>query len=83
MTSPFEADVISARAFSSLHNLLEIASIHGKTETTCLFLKGQSYDAELTEARKSWHINVEIIPSMTDSSACILKIEDITRASEA
>ena len=80
--APREADMISARAFTGLTELLGHASLHGKTGVKCLFMKGQSYDDELTVAQKNWNIDVEVIPSMTDSSACILKIKDISRANE-
>lgn len=80
--SPVKADVVSARAFAGLDKLMELSSRHGKADAVCLFLKGQTHNAELTLAQESWNIEVESLQSMTDSSARILKIKGITRADE-
>ena len=71
------ADVISARAFTGLSRLLEISANHANSNTVCLFLKGQTHNAELTEAHENWNINVESFPSITDSTARLLKIKGI------
>ena len=75
------ADIISARAVAPLEQLLSWAAPHAHKSTVLLFPKGNSYESELTAARKHWHIEVEVIPSMTDSSSVILRIEDFERVS--
>lgn len=75
------ADVISARAVAALDQLLLWAGPHAHKSTVLLFPKGNSYESELTAARKHWHIEAEVIPSMTDSSSVILRIEDFERVS--
>ncbi len=75
------ADVISARAVAPLDQLLKWAAPHAHKSTVLLFPKGNSYESELTMARKHWHIGAEIIPSVTDSSSVILKIKDFERVS--
>ncbi len=77
---PQNADVLSARALSSLTNLLEFAEKHRISAGTCLFPKGANVDSELTEAALSWHISPEKLPSMTDSNAVILRIGEFHRA---
>ncbi len=73
-------DVISARALASLSDLLEMTEPFCNKTTICLFPKGMRYESELTEARKIWHIKEQQIPSLTDNSAVILRIESFSRA---
>ena len=76
---PLQADVISARALTSLDNLLEFASKHLKPSGHCFFLKGGKAHQELTEAKRNWKMAVEKIPSITQPSGTILKIGDLSR----
>ena len=78
---PQKADIISARAVAALDKLLHWAAPHAHKSTVLLFPKGNSYESELTAARKHWHIEAEVIPSVTDSGAVILRIEDFERVS--
>ncbi|MCF6303908.1 MAG: 16S rRNA (guanine(527)-N(7))-methyltransferase RsmG [Rhodobacteraceae bacterium] len=77
-SQPF--DMISARALSSLPELLEISEPFCKESTICLFPKGNRYELELTKARKTWHIEEQKIPSLTDAESVILRIESFSRA---
>lgn len=79
---PQEADVLSARALSSLNELLEFVERHKRSGGVAIFLKGKTYQSELTEAEKDWHIEYDLLPSITDSSARILKIGNFRRVSE-
>lgn len=76
---PQKADIITARAVASLDQLLTWSAPHAQKDTVLLFPKGNSYESELTAARKHWHIEVETSPSVTDSSSVILRIEDFKR----
>jgi len=76
-----KADIISARAVAALDQLMHWAAPHAHKSTVLLFPKGNSYESELTAARKHWHIEAEVIPSVTDSSSVILRIEDFERVS--
>ncbi len=76
---PQQADVISARALAPLSKLLGFAERHGTENTICLFSKGRSYESELTEVRKCWTFETQILPSMTDSDGKILKIGEFLR----
>ena len=78
---PQKADIISARAVAPLTQLIGWAAPHAHKSTVLLFPKGNSYESELTAARKHWHIEAEVIQSVTDSSSVILRIEDFERAS--
>ncbi|ABD53118.1 16S rRNA (guanine(527)-N(7))-methyltransferase RsmG [Jannaschia sp. CCS1] len=67
------ADVISARALSSLSNLIGHARPHMTPKTCLLFPKGMSYVAELETLPDDWQVNAEVIESVTDSDAVILR----------
>lgn len=74
------ADVVIARALAPLPRLLDLTLPLLKTDSICLFLKGQKLPDELTEARKYWRMSVQSFPSLSDSSASVLKLWDIARA---
>ena len=76
---PQNADILSARALSSLTQLLEFAEKHRNTDGVCLFPKGVRVDSELTEASSCWHMAYETFPSMTDADAVILRIGEFKR----
>ena len=71
--------VVTARALTSLTRLIEYAKPFVDNGAICLFPKGARYGEELTEARKSWTFNLDVIPSLTSPDAAILRIEDVTR----
>ena len=75
------ADVVTARALAPLPRLLDLANTVLRPGAICLFLKGQNATGELTEARKSWSMNADIFPSLSDPSASILKLRNVERAS--
>ncbi|NBJ12939.1 16S rRNA (guanine(527)-N(7))-methyltransferase RsmG [Microvirga arsenatis] len=72
-----QADVVSARALASLVQLLDWTAPMLKAGTIGLFPKGRDAGIELTEARKKWTFDAEILPSSTDSEARILRITSI------
>lgn len=72
-----KADVVSARALASLSMLLNWTEPLLKAGTMGLFPKGRDAEIELTEARKKWTFEAEILPSLTDSDARILRITSI------
>lgn len=74
------ADVVSARALAPLCSLLTYAHRHLKADGTCLFLKGETYRDEVELARESWDFDLTIIPSVTDASGVVLKIQGLSNA---
>lgn len=72
-----KADVVSARALASLPMLLDWTEPLLKAGTMGLFPKGRDAEIELTEARKKWTFEAEILPSLTDPEARILRITSI------
>lgn len=70
-------DVVTARACAPLDQLLSYAAPFQAKNTQCLFLKGQSVGAELTDAHKSWSMTVEQHPSRSDPTGVILDIREL------
>jgi 16S rRNA (guanine527-N7)-methyltransferase len=70
-------DVLTARACAPLEKLLAYAQHFQGKSTVNLFLKGQSIDAELTQAHKSWRMKVQRHPSRTDLSGVILDVREL------
>lgn len=71
--------VITARAVASLPLLLDTIKLYIRPNTVCFFHKGRQADAEIEAARKDWRFTVTKIPSQTDASGVLLKLEDIAR----
>lgn len=76
---PLNADILTARALSSLTQLLEYASIHLNPAGVALFPKGESYKKEIGQAFKTWSFGVEEFTSKTNTTGAILKIGGISR----
>lgn len=77
--SAWPAPIVTARALASLDQLLDWAVPYLTLETICLFLKGAKAEEELTEAARSWTMEIERHQSLTDSSGVILKLHHIQR----
>lgn len=73
-------EVVSARALAPLDRLLDWAAPLFDSKTTGLFLKGQGLSDELISARKGWIFNFDVIPSRSDPSGSILKLEGLHAA---
>ena len=74
---PSPARYITARALSSLNNLLAYSHPLLVPSGTCLFLKGNTADEELTLCRKSWTMQVIKHHSQSNSDGIILEIGGI------
>ena len=75
---PWPSDVITARAVAPVAKLLEISRSFVTANSTCLFLKGQDIDDELTEARKYWKMSIDFTPSVADYRGTILRLTRIS-----
>ncbi|MEM6636853.1 MAG: 16S rRNA (guanine(527)-N(7))-methyltransferase RsmG [Pseudomonadota bacterium] len=76
---PLKADVVSARALAPLPRLLEFAERHLMSGGHALFPKGAGFATEVEEALASWNFAVEKCASVTEPTAVLLKIKEITR----
>jgi 16S rRNA (guanine527-N7)-methyltransferase len=76
---PFKADAVVARAVAPLNQLLYIAEPFLAAHSRCLFLKGKAAETELTEARKTWRMTAETLPSRADPAGIVLLLGDVSR----
>ena len=74
---PWPVDVITARAFAPLPRLLHLARAFITPSTTLLLLKGEDVEAELTEASKSWSMQVERFASRSDPRGVVLRLRGL------
>ena len=66
--------LLTARALAPLPQLLRLAAPLFAADAQALFLKGREVQAELTAARESWMLDLDIHPSITDPGGRILSI---------
>jgi 16S rRNA (guanine527-N7)-methyltransferase len=71
--------VITARAVSELSNLFQTIFQNVSHETICLFPKGKNYAKEIEGAKKEWLFNCDILPSVTDANAVLLRVSNLER----
>lgn len=76
--SPRDADILSARALTSLDGLCGYAKTHLKAGGVAIFPKGASVDAEIEAARKNWQFSLNRASSRTDPTASILLLKNVT-----
>ncbi|WP_412551342.1 16S rRNA (guanine(527)-N(7))-methyltransferase RsmG [Shimia sp. MIT910701] len=77
--APQNADVLSARALADLSLLCEFADRHLTATGTAVFPKGARWQKELNSAQESWLFDCEVVKSITDPEAVILKIGELKR----
>ncbi|MCP1230093.1 16S rRNA (guanine(527)-N(7))-methyltransferase RsmG [Acetobacter indonesiensis] len=71
--------VVTARALAALPKLLEWTAPFLTKGGKAVFLKGQQAEDELTEARRNWHMDVCIHPSVTSHDGVILEVSNLER----
>jgi len=75
---PLDADVVSARALADLTTLMGYAAQHLSEAGTAMFLKGENWRKELSEAQSKWRFEYEIDTSITHPSSVILRVKGVT-----
>ena len=73
--SDLQVDVVTARALAPLADLVAYAAPLMKPDGLCLFLKGQGIADELTRLPKALQDKCDRIPSRSDLSGCVLRLE--------
>ena len=68
-------DVVTARACAPMTRLLAFAYPWMAQGAIGLFLKGETIEAELVEARQAWSFEVDLRPSTSDPRGRIVRIE--------
>lgn len=72
-----QADVVSARALAPLDRLLALSTPHAASDAVHLYLKGRNSADELTQARRSWSMDVREHASLTDPDGVILEVRNV------
>ena len=75
-----KADVVTARAVAPLGRLLGFARPFFAKGATGLFLKSETVEAEIADARTAWRFTCNVTPSLSDPRGRILKVEGLARA---
>ncbi len=75
---PAACDCVTARALAPLHDLLTFQHRFLKFSCPSAFLKGQDIEEELTFAAKYWNIELDLVPSVTNSDGQIVLIRRAT-----
>ncbi len=76
---PLNADILTARAFSELNELIQIAHIHRKESGICLFLKGENYRLEIDKTLNYWFFDYDIFNSLSNPSGKIIRVKNILK----
>lgn len=74
-----KVEVVTARAVAPLEKLLSYAQPYLAGGGQGLFLKGQRADDELRDARKSWQIEAELLPSASDPRGRLVLVRRLRR----
>ena len=75
---PLDADFVSARALAALPRLLPLVRRHLRPGGVALLMKGENWETEVAQARRSWHFDLQARPSATDPRARILHVSNIS-----
>ena len=76
---PLAATVLSARALAELSGLLAHAERHMAPDGVAIFPKGTTWKKEVETAQQEWSFGLEVIKSLTEPEAAILKIKGVSR----
>ena len=76
---PLNADILTARAFSELKYLIQIAHQHRKAQGICLFLKGENYRFELDKTLNYWFFDYDVVDSLSNPSGKIIRVKKILK----
>lgn len=77
---PWPVDVVTARALAPLPKLLGLAApFLQHVGAEALFLKGETVERELTEARNQWNMTLDICRSRSDPAGVVLRVREVTR----
>ncbi len=76
---PQLADIVSARALTSLSALMPYLETHLSPTGQALLHKGKRHAEEIAEARQSWFFDLEDHQSLTDPDGRLLVIKGIRR----
>lgn len=68
-------DIITARGFSSLENILSLTQGIANKNTKYILQKGKNIEEEIKNASEKWHFQYILHKSKTSEDGCILELE--------
>lgn len=71
-------DMITARALAPLERLFQLAE-KAFPKAVCLFHKGRGVELELSDAKRYWEFDAEVIPSRVAEDSVVLRITQVSR----
>ena len=74
---PRGLQIVTARACAPFPRLFDYTRRFFEAGAQGLFLKGRDVESELTEAQRSWTFQAELIPSRSDPSGRVVRIEGL------
>ena len=74
-----KVDVVTARAVAPMEKLLGYAQGYIRAGAQAVFLKGEKAEAELSEARKVWHLESDLSVSRSDPRGRIVTVRSLRR----
>jgi 16S rRNA (guanine527-N7)-methyltransferase len=77
-----QGDIITARGFASIKDILALSTNLRTNSTEYLLLKGKSADIEIMDAKKEWKCSTWNISSITDNESQIVQIRNVMRKAE-
>ena len=80
-TETITAQPLTARAFAPLSRILQYMEPFMAPRLTGLLLKGETVEAELTQASKEWSMTAEQFANPSDSRGTILRLSNIEKRS--
>jgi 16S rRNA (guanine527-N7)-methyltransferase len=73
------ADAVTGRAVAPLAKLLQLAKPWVRPGGACYFLKGSNVEDELTDAKRLWDIDYELVQSLSDPTGTIVCVKEFYR----
>lgn len=70
-------DIVTARAFTSLHGLLDLSASLLKSGAKGLYFKGAHAEDEITQAREFWKFEARMIASHTAENSALIEVTDL------
>jgi 16S rRNA (guanine527-N7)-methyltransferase len=74
---PQTCDILASRATAGLSQLMAWAVAHMHAGSICLFHKGANWATEWNEAEQHYVADLEVLPSASSATGCIIKLTNI------
>ena len=79
---PIKSDVVTARAYASVNDILKNSRNFLKTQGLNILLKGSNVNSELDEAVKNFKFDAKLYPSITNKESSIVVISGLKNESK-